>query len=160
MVQKNGGTAGWSKRRRAAFIDRLRSSANVSAAARAAGMSRSSAYALRHRDEGFRAAWDEALEEALDDLEAELRRRAIEGVDKPVFYGGKECGTVKSYSDTLGMFLLKSRRGEVFAETGGRPPTCETERELTDAKDRLARMLGQVSRRSGQAAARDGDDGK
>lgn len=159
MVQSGGGANGWTKRRRTAFLDRLRASANVSAAARAAGLSRSSAYALRGRDPDFRAAWDEALEEALDDLEAELRRRAIEGVDKPVFYGGKECGSVKSYSDTLGMFLLKSRRGEVFAETGGRPPTLEVERELSEAKEQLARKLEQMSRRAEtDATDRGGDD--
>jgi len=147
MAKRRGGRRDWTERRRAAFLERLRESANVSAAARAAGMSRSSAYAVRRRDPDFRAGWDEALEEALDDLEAELRRRAIEGVDKPVFYGGKECGSVKSYSDTLGMFLLKSRRGEVFAETGGRPPSEELEREVTEAKQRLAEMLTRMQRR-------------
>jgi len=164
MVQSGSGGTSWTKRRRTAFLARLRESANVSAAARAAGLSRSSAYALRSRDPEFRAAWDEALEEALDDLEAELRRRAIEGVDKPVFYGGKECGSVKSYSDTLGMFLLKSRRGEVFAETGGRPPTLEVERELSEAKERLARTLERMNRRpetggtSRDGNNRDGDN--
>ena len=30
-----------------------------------------------------------------------MRRRAIEGVDKPVFYMGEECGYITEYSDTM-----------------------------------------------------------
>ena len=42
-----------------------------------------------------------------DALEAEARRRAVEGVRKPVFYQGVICGWVGEYSDTLLIFLLK-----------------------------------------------------
>lgn len=49
---------------------------------------------------------------------------ALEGTDKPVYYAGKEVGSVKSFNDNLAMFLLKSRRGQIFGEgdksqTGG-----------------------------------------
>ena len=41
-------------------------------------------------------------------MEAEARRRGVEGTLKPVFYKGEECGQVREYSDTLLIFLLKA----------------------------------------------------
>lgn len=142
----------WTARKRQVFLATLRNTANVSAAAREAGLPRRSAYQLRDHDPAFREDWQQALEEALDDLEAELRRRAIEGVEKPVFYAGKPCGTIRTYSDQLGVFLLKCRRPEVFAGErgeGGEP----FERELASAKDELAARLTRL------APPDDGDDG-
>lgn len=46
---------------------------------------------------------------ALGILEDEAYRRAVNGVDKPVYQGGKRVGTVKEFSDILLMFLLKAR---------------------------------------------------
>lgn len=98
------------------FLDHLRESANISASARAVGISSSSVYALRERDADFRASWDEALEDAYDVLEAEARRRAFEGVDEPVFYKGIEVGYVRKYSDSLAQFLLKGYRRRKFGD--------------------------------------------
>jgi len=134
----------WTPQRREIFLETLRQSANVSAAARAAGMSRRAAYNHRLQEPQFREEWDQALEEALDDLEAELRRRAIQGVEKPVYYGGKPCGTIRNYSDTLGMFLLKCRRPDVFA-TDSAAEEAEAERELADARSRLDERIGRLT---------------
>lgn len=49
-------------------------------------------------------------------LEDEAHRRAFEGVDKPVFYQGDECGTIREYSDTLAIFLLKAHNPEKYRE--------------------------------------------
>lgn len=107
---------GWSKRKRATFLEVLRTTGNISAAARAIGMARASLYDLRRQDDTFHREWDSALEESLDDLEGELRRRALQGTEKPVYYGGKQCGAIQSFNDNLGMFLLKGRRGNVYAK--------------------------------------------
>jgi len=154
---RGGSRRSWTKRRRRAFLETLRETANVSAAARAAGMARASAYGLRKREPEFREAWDDALEEALDDLEAELRRRALEGVERPVFYGGKECGSVRNYSDSLGMFLLRSRRGTVFAESAARGRDRTGDDEVEDAKTRLRERLERMTADTG-AQERSGDD--
>lgn len=71
------------------FLDHLKASSNMAASARAAGISYSAMTALRAKDADFSAAVDEALEEAYDHLEAEARRRAFEGVHKPVVYQGQ-----------------------------------------------------------------------
>lgn len=52
-------------------------------------------------------------------------RRAREGVDEPVFYQGDECGSVRKYSDTLAIFLLKGAMPEKYREN--------TRMELTGA---------------------------
>ena len=98
------------------FLELLRETASVKASARRVGISRQAAYKARARSEGFREAWEDALEEAIDDLEAEARRRALEGTEIPVFYDGGEVGTRRVYSDTLLIFLLKGRRREIFGD--------------------------------------------
>ena len=56
------------------------------------------------------------MESAVDDLEAEAWRRAKEGVEKPVFQGGKQVGVIREYSDTLMATLLKAHRPEKYRE--------------------------------------------
>lgn len=102
------------------FIDALRETGNVTAAARAAGIDRSTAYRYRNKDTApareFAAAWDDALEEAIDSLEAEAWRRARDGVDHPVIYEGEITDTYKKYSDTLLIFLLKANRPQKYRD--------------------------------------------
>jgi hypothetical protein len=71
------------------FLDQLAETGIVSSAARAVGVSSSAVYALRAKDGDFAAAWDQALEDAADVLEAEARRRAVQGVAEPVVYQGQ-----------------------------------------------------------------------
>ena len=111
--------AGWTDLQRACFLTCLAETGNVSAAARNAAVSRSGAYGLRLTDETFATAWAEAQAQAVDALEMEARRRAVEGVEQPVLYAGKpvrdEGGdpvTVRHYSDRLLELLLKARRSD------------------------------------------------
>lgn len=105
--------------RRAKFLKKLALTANVSASARAAGISTSALYDHRARHPAFAKAWDDAIGAALDELEQAVIDRAKDGVEKPVFYGGNQIGTVRSYSDALAMFLLRARRPEVYARLSG-----------------------------------------
>lgn len=107
------------KRKR--FIETLRQTGNVSAAARAIGVPRAKLYKKRKADKRFREEWHEAVEEALDNLEEEIRRRALEGTEKPVYYGGKKCGSITAFNDTLAMFLLKAKRPATYGEGEGAP---------------------------------------
>src|SRR5579859_1690785 len=92
------------------FLSALAASGNVSDAARRASVDRGTVYERRGRDEAFKAAWDDAIEQATEALELEARRRAHDGVVKPVFYKGARCDGdhVREYSDALMMFLLRS----------------------------------------------------
>lgn len=122
----------------------LRRTGNVSAAARAAGLPRRSAYALRSRDPAFAEDWAEAVDESLDDLEQALRHRALAGTAKPVFYAGKACGSVQNYSDQAGMFLLKAKRPGQFAD--GDASGAEA---AASARAQLEGLLADMAERTG-----------
>ncbi|HEY1188573.1 MAG TPA: hypothetical protein VGE74_13050 [Gemmata sp.] len=93
---------------RVTFLEALADTGSVVRAARAAKVHRSTAYDHRETDTGFRDAWKEAERISVENMEAEARRRAVEGTLKPVFQGGKKVGEVREYSDTLLIFLLKA----------------------------------------------------
>lgn len=110
-----------SQRARVAFIDELRKRGNVSEAAAASGIGRRTAYELRDRDPDFAAAWEDAINAAVDAMEGEAWRRAVEGVDEPVF--GRvakdedgQIGVIRKYSDSLMQTLLKAHRPEKYRE--------------------------------------------
>ena len=92
------------------FLAALASTGNVTVAAAKAKVGRRTVYDERVRDPLFAQAWDEAVEVSVELLEAEARRRAYDGTPEPQFYQGKKCGTVRRYSDTLLIFLLKAHR--------------------------------------------------
>ncbi|HEY8668466.1 MAG TPA: hypothetical protein VIL86_17585, partial [Tepidisphaeraceae bacterium] len=87
------------------FLKELATGGNVSFAAKVAGRGRTCVYQHRDSDPAFAAAWEEALDTAADELEAECRRRAIEK------------------SDVLLIFLLKALRPHKFLDNP--PPLPE-----------------------------------
>lgn len=100
----------------AQFLQVLADTANVSAAAKKIRIDRSHMYRLRGEDEEFAAAWDEAVKLGTAALEDEAVRRAKDGTLKPVFYQGVKVGTIREYSDTLLIFLLKARDPDKYAD--------------------------------------------
>ena len=111
-------------RRQRAFLKSLAHSVNVARACRTAGIPRRTAYHWRDADPRFARQWDDALDDGIDLLEAELHRRAFEGVEKPVWHKGEQVGTVRHYSDALAMFLLKAHRPARYRD-GYRPPDAD-----------------------------------
>lgn len=71
------------------FLRALASGATVSEAAAAARISSSAAYNRRTSNADFAEGWRLALEDSVDLLEREARRRAIDGVEEPVVYQGQ-----------------------------------------------------------------------
>lgn len=101
---------------REAFLASLSKGHTITAACQAAGIGRSTAYDHRQRDEDFALAWHDAVEAGADKFEEEARRRAIEGVERPLMYQGKQVGTVREFSDRLLELELKARRPEKYRE--------------------------------------------
>ncbi len=97
------------------FVDALRESCQVKVSAKAAGASRNAFYMLRRKDPRFRLEWDEAKDDAAEMLEDEAFRRAVVGVDKPVYHMGICVDTMKGYSDGLLTTLLKGARPHKYA---------------------------------------------
>lgn len=102
---------GWTPEKQVGFIERLADCGCVEEAARAVGMSRNSAYALRRRSDAqaFRLAWEAAQDNAIGRLNDAALSRAINGVAVPVFYQGEQIGERRYYNDRLAMFLLRYR---------------------------------------------------
>ena len=98
------------------FLQHFSKMGNITAASEAAGIARKTYYAWRDSDPEFAAAAKQAEEAAADYLEAEVFRRATEGVEEPQFYQGKQVATVMRKSDTLLMFMLKGLRPEKFRD--------------------------------------------
>lgn len=125
------------------FLAELRLMPVISHAARVAGIDRTMVHKTRERHEDFKLAMDEAMEEGIDRAEAEMMRRAVAGVRKPVIHKGQltyqlepyidedgkeqvrymrdENGalvplTTQEYSDGLLQFALKGRRRGVYGD--------------------------------------------
>ncbi len=100
---------GWTPERQRAFIEVLADTGCVDHAARAVNIAQTNAYALRRAPgaEGFRRAWDAALDCALPRLKAIAFERSIEGQLVPVFSGGKLMGFQRKRNDNLLMFVLR-----------------------------------------------------
>ena len=88
----------------APFLEKLAESSNVTASAKAAGISASTAYAARRKDREFARQWRRALCEGYDNLELELLRRLRKG-QRP---------TEKTkYDNAAAIRLLLAHRDEV-----------------------------------------------
>lgn len=70
---------------------------------------------LEHDDE-FSAEFRQAEIEATETMEAEAHRRGVLGYDKPVYQGGAQVGTIREYSDTLLIFMLKARNPDKYRD--------------------------------------------
>lgn len=126
---------------RPGFLAAFRNSANVRAAAGAAGIDWSTAYKARKRELAFAEAWEMAEQEALDLLEARAMQLALAG-------------------DThLLMFFLRTRRPEKYGDrarielTGGASGPIVTQ-VLTGLDDheraRLRALLDEILAQEGQ----------
>lgn len=94
----------------AAFLAALEETGTISQAAKAANVGRQTVYDYKSADPEFAYRLEIALAGAADSLEAEARRRAVEGDQVPVYAQGKVVGHKTKKSDTLLMFLIKTLR--------------------------------------------------
>ena len=104
------------QRKQTAFLAAFAEHATVSAAATAARVRRRTHYDWLETDEEYARRFKDVQETVTEALEAEARRRGQSGVEEPVFYQGRRVDTIRRYSDTLLIFLLKARRPEVYRE--------------------------------------------
>ena len=98
------------------FLRELALSGNITYAARQVGVNPATVHKARNGSKDFAAQFNQAMEEAVGILEIEARRRAVDGVDRPVFHLGEIVGHVREFSDTLLIFLLKAARPAKYRE--------------------------------------------
>lgn len=119
------------------FLNGLRNSWSISKSARDVGIGPDTAYAWRAASRGtlnektgiyaddFCVRWDQAQEAGIERIEDEAVRRAVEGVEKPVYQQGVIAGSITEYSDTLMGLVLR----------GKLPARYNTERHEHTGKD-------------------------
>jgi hypothetical protein len=139
--------------RKQKFLDALADTANVTAAAKASKVTRKTWYEHRTKDAAFAEAWDAALELGIDSLEDEAVRRGRDGYLKPVYQGGRRVGTVREYSDTLLIFMLKSRRPDKFKERSAHEITGKDGKPIAVASplDEIYSRIARLAARAGAA---------
>lgn len=97
------------------FISSLsESKANISKACKTVGKTRNQMLALKAKIPHFAIMWDDVYEAVTDEIESNAIDRAINGVEKGVYYKGDLCGTEVTYPESTAMFLLQGRRADVY----------------------------------------------
>lgn len=158
--------------KKAAFLAVYAEVASITEAAKAAGIDRSTHYAWLEKDAKYKRSFAGAQEQACDVLEREARRRAAEGVNEPVIYKGELMGvwvngdgetvsegtegailiplTVKKYSDTLLIFLLKGALPDKYKDRLHQTVDIRSEAERIASEydldpDELIRKAGEIA---------------
>ena len=129
--------------RRRAFLEHLAQTANVSASSAAAGIDSAQAYKLRRRDPDFAAEWRAALVNAYDEIEQELLNRALNGVDRPIVWQGRETGRVSGLDTTLMLRVMGIHRDAVRAARAADFDLGAARQRLEERLDDLAERLRQ-----------------
>lgn len=117
--------------KRIEFLGALAACGNVTEACRTIAVARNTMYLWKSQDADFAAEWDRFLVMGAEILEDEAIRRAREGYDEPVFYKGEMTGTIRKYSDTLLIFLLK----------GAMPTKYRENIDMTSKGEQIGRVL-------------------
>lgn len=128
------------------FLRNLRKfSGNVTRAARASSVTRQTVFNLRKASEEFEEKYQEVMSELVDNMEEAAYKRAVDGVQKPVYQGGKRVGTVIEYSDPILKLMLAANLPEKYGNKSsveisgkdGGPIAIEDQ-----AKNKLSQLLG------------------
>jgi len=108
--------------KQASFLKALATLGTIHAACLASRVGRRTVYDWVERDKDFADAFNLARDAAGDVLEADARRRGVQGIAEPVFFQGEVVGHITRYSDACLMALLSAYRPERFARRrAGKP---------------------------------------
>lgn len=158
------------KRRRGLFLAKLKATGQVTAAAIAGEIGRSSWYDLKDRDPEFADEWDTAERTFLDYLESQGISRAVVGVNEDVPYtsidkdGNKvtRFRTINRKSDRLLELTLKSRHPEykptklveqTSPDGSMTPSAVSTMPDLSNLSDDEVQTLTELTRKAHGTAA-------
>ena len=122
------------------FLLNLAETADVATAAERSGLSRPSLYRLRKTRPAFLKRWDEALHLGTERLQDTAMRHVLQGVERPVWYAGRQVGTATQHDHRLLQFLLRAHRPEIYDRDRAAPaaPPFDLIRRMADAEKRMA----------------------
>ncbi|MEP2549857.1 MAG: hypothetical protein ABJH26_01060 [Marinomonas sp.] len=163
------------------FIAHLAATGIVKQAALQIGKSLEAIYKLRQRPgaEGFRAAWDAAIDRGVSRLEDCALARAIEGDTRHIVSGGEVVAKEQRHDERLVMFFLRARLPQRYdrgANIGPGHPVyervmrdyAEHQRKLASSPEAIARVRASLDAKieemrlmvEADVAAREADGGK
>jgi hypothetical protein len=130
---------GFGEERKRLFLTALKRGETVLGACALVGVSNRTAYNHQERDPDFAREWDLAVRSSRLPLELDVYRRAVEGVEEPVYRYGKLSHRRVTRSDRLLMRLLEADQPEKY----GRGAAARAQRERLEKRfdKRLARAL-------------------
>ena len=137
------GPGRWSGRAEAAFLTELAASANVAAAARAAGVSAQAVYQRRRLWPEFARAWRAALSEGYDRLEAHLLHAATATLD-PEPLGVPSQAPTMTVAEAMN--LLKLHRAEARGGAAQRYGWRQVEPDIEEVRAEVLRRLEVMGR--------------
>jgi hypothetical protein len=136
----------WTKAKEEIFLSVLAETCNVTRACKAAGVGVTSAYRRKKENAAFRAGWLAAIAIAYQRLELVLLERAFNGIEKVVNVRAGEATTMREYSNSLGIALLKMHR-----ETAADAEYEFGQDEIEEVRERLIRKLQRMKQRDAGA---------
>jgi hypothetical protein len=139
---------------RQVFLDTLADSCNVRRAAADAGFVPSTAYKLRQRDDGFAAAWQEALEIGYARLEMALVERAIQTIEASADDTPGAIPPVGAMTVAQAMDLMSKHRASIVGGRAKRVGLNARNRPTADETDaEILRRIAVIERQRGRASA-------
>lgn len=143
-AQNAHGRGAYKQDKKEPFLEQFKKYGTIVSAAKAVGISREVVYLWRREDHEFARSLDEINEEVTEKLEISAFQRAVEGIEKPIYYRGQRVGATREYSDALTMFLLKARNPQNYKDQ------CvhEEKEKLQKFSDETAQQLVSVLRRT------------
>lgn len=125
------------------FLANLATCGALGKSARLAGVSPATVYARRRTDDDFAAAVEDAIEDSTDVLELEARRRAVQGINKPVIYQGQRTPVWEHNADGQPVIDPATGRAVQALDADGEPLYLT----VTEYSDSLLAMLLKGNRR-------------
>src|SRR6516225_11877367 len=114
-VMARAGTPKKAPSTKAAFLLRFEETGRIDLACKQTGIGRRTHHNWLEGDPDYRKQFEQSRKRIVQLLEDEAYRRAVEGVEKPIKVGD-EIKTIREYSDTLLIFLLKGAAPEKYRE--------------------------------------------
>ena len=123
------------------FLKKLKETMNVTLSAESVCVHPQTTYYHRRHDPVFEAAWEEALRDAVCELEGAAYNRALNGTKKGVYFNGVKVDEEVQTHDSLTQFMLKAHAPERYGDrkavelsgpNGGPIRLDETKHKLLD----------------------------
>lgn len=97
------------------FLEGVSRSNSITKVCAELNLSRVVVYAMKAQDSVFKQRLFDAQTIGVDAWEDEAARRAFDGVERKVFHQGVQIDTIKEYSDSLAIAMLRGAKPERYA---------------------------------------------